>query len=588
MKKTVLKIKLCTIALVLGIWTSASAQIVEVQSISCPGSKDGQLFINTTTSTPDPNSYTWVNLGTGATVSTENSAKGLGAGDYQVTVTDGVTTSIFSYSLNDPAPIINTFPATVANSQWPTNNGSFTISTTGGSGVISYTITDSISRKVYTQTANSISNLASGTYFITTKDTHGCKRNDIVRVPELAPYGEIGTNNSGILKPDTTACYKDVAATAVKPDTVGAAYPVVVLVDGALFKTVLGFKSGTDTVNMHLGTAGTIAKLGLKPSQLYITQLSTVATGPNAGKDTITTSSASVSNTYHPGFHIVEVYTADGKGFRYSWDVDSVVAPVSITYTQTNNLCFGDKKATFTATVRGSYEEFTNKYTISVSVPAGATAIPSSTKANKITGSNLIAGSYTVNATDWAGCPGSQTITITSPDEPLRINFRVDQEAKCPYSSDGAVSIFRVDGSKAPVTYSWDNGGTTQTAEFLPPGVHKVTITDANNCTVTDSITLASTRKSCFYNIVTPNGDGYNDYFDLTDMCYGVQMEAKIFNESGQLVATLTEANPKWDAVDPSTPPTGPASTYTAFIKLSKNGKEIAKLAESFSVIYSK
>ena len=88
---------------------------------------------------------------------------------------------------------------------------------------------------------------------------------------------------------------------------------------------------------------------------------------------------------------------------------------------------------------------------------------------------------------------------------------------------------------------------------------------------------------------MTPNDDGYNDYLDLTDLCVASEMEAKVFNENGRLVATLTEQSPIWDPrEDTNTPPTCSASVYTVFIRLMKDGADLAKIGESITVIYEK
>lgn len=590
-------LKLSIFAGVLFLWTNASAQKIElVESISCPGDNNGELTIN-----PGSGSYTykWVNtLTPGVTISTKNTVGGLVAGTYQVTVDDGVTPVTDSYTLSDPDPIINT-PTITANSNWPNNNGIISIVTTGGTGQITYQILDSISRKDTTLFSANIdgnssailTSLASGDYFITTSDKKGCSISEKYNIAEDASsaYGEVEKNNDGTMSPDTTACYKSDASTSVKPDTINVAFPITVIFDDDDPFIILGFRSGTDTVNINYGTAGTSSMLGMKNSDLYITEISTVTSGPSLGLDSITESKKSFSKSCLPGFHICHVYTANGKGFRYSWDVDSVVAPVSINYIKTDNLCFDGKKGSFTATAQGSYQEFEQKYTYSVQVPAGSAAISGGT-ALTISGSNLVAGDYVVTATDWAECVGNQTIRIEQPDDSLYISYDVTKMAKCPYSSDGEVTINRVVGGTAPFkSIIWDGDSTNnEVANSLTAGMHSVIVIDNDDCRVSDSIFVNFTSKSCFYNIVTPNGDGYNDYFDLTDMCQNMQMEAKIFNEYGKLVTTLDETNPKWDAYDPSTPPTGPSSTYTAFIKLTKDGVDIAEFGESFSVIYSK
>jgi gliding motility-associated-like protein len=108
----------------------------------------------------------------------------------------------------------------------------------------------------------------------------------------------------------------------------------------------------------------------------------------------------------------------------------------------------------------------------------------------------------------------------------------------------------------------------------------------------TDSTSVDASRRQCLYNIVTPNGDGKNDYFDLTDFANGQNMhvQCNIFDNNGRLVGQLNDENLKWDPLtDGYRPPTGQPSTYTAFIRLyTSSGQTIAELGESFSVIYTK
>jgi gliding motility-associated-like protein len=582
MKKSIMNIKLCLGAIALCIGINTSAQISLVKSITCHGLKDGQLEAQPRFGVA-PYSFLW------STGSTKNVIKGLGAGTYTVTITDNASISnTYTYTLSEPNLISNSFTVT-PNALWamllgnPVHSGSIKITaTTGGNGGFSYSVKDSTSRLTDTTTSTTIGNLASGTYFIKTTDTEGCYRNDTVRVTEFAGYQQLGAKP---LDPDTTACYKDVASTSIQPDTANVTFPVRVYFDNKLFKTIYGYTRTADTLNMYRNSTTPVTMHGItsKNILLYITDTVAITSGPHAGSDSALVFSASVSNSFKPGFHIMEVYTADGKGLRYSWDVDSVVAPVSINFIQTNDVCFGDTKGAITAKAQGSYQDYNKPYTYTISGPAGFTTVASSSALG------LGAGVYTITATDWAGCLGTQTVTVTQPSEPMSITFDVTKQAKCPYSVDGEITIHKVDGSTYPLTYQWSNGATTQAVNNLQAGTYTATVTDANGCKATDSVKVSFTQKSCFYNIVTPNGDGYNDYFDLTDMCPdGVTMEAKIFNEKGTLVASLDEKNPKWDANDPSKPPTGTSSTYTAFVILTKDGQTIAKFGESFSVIYSK
>jgi gliding motility-associated-like protein len=153
--------------------------------------------------------------------------------------------------------------------------------------------------------------------------------------------------------------------------------------------------------------------------------------------------------------------------------------------------------------------------------------------------------------------------------------------------ANGEINIYEVEDALHPVSFNWSNGAATQNIDGLLTGWYKVTATDANGCIVEDSMFVAAEQTNCIYNIVTPNGDGYNDYLDLTDISNGLEMEAKIFNESGKLVATFNTQNPIWDAYSPSLPPTGSSSSYTVYITLKKDGVTIAQIGETISVIYS-
>src|SRR5207244_1919888 len=56
--------------------------------------------------------------------------------------------------------------------------------------------------------------------------------------------------------------------------------------------------------------------------------------------------------------------------------------------------------------------------------------------------------------------------------------------------SDGSIRD-TVSGGTPPYTFQWNTGDTTQNLDFDSAGTYVVTITDANACTLTDSITLS-------------------------------------------------------------------------------------------------
>ncbi|MDR1679707.1 MAG: T9SS type B sorting domain-containing protein [Prevotellaceae bacterium] len=660
MKKNYAKLFLLPVFLTL--CYNLSAQIVKTQSISCPGSRNGQLEVIL----PNGASCEWTLPD--ATTSTSAVLKGLGAGTYSVQVTDGISNPVYSYDLQEPAPIVNT-PSITSNTKWTiagsetaaefSGNGEISLSTSGGSGWFTYMLKDSVSRAVITQTSPVFSTLPSGTYFLRTTDIAGCLRLDTLRVPD-SPAAAYKQLNDEEFTPDTTACYKSTTTADVKPDTTNVEFPVEVYFDGKLAKKIYGYfnpgddstmffsdvtKSSlteaegyrfTDTVYTTTKTsvmyitkeiADVISEYIIVPDYDTITSKFPPAPYPagtidkykpdadgnllldsliipriHAGKDSINarqmpTATSVSSEALRPGFHIMHMITANGKGFRYSWDVDSVVAPVSVNFTQVNNKCFGDEKGEITLFAQGSYQNYDGRnFTYRVTknnVPVVFSSInqPGDPAAKGIKISAAAAGDYLITATDPEGCVGRQTISITQPDEPISVYINLLQETKCPYSRDGELEVRMVHGAVPPIQYSWNGGAfhtAGSTASGLQAGKNTLVVRDANGCEGNDEVEIPYAQKACFYNIVTPNGDGYNDYFDLTDICQGLQMKAVIFNNNGKLVATLDENNPKWDANDSSNPPTGMESTYTCFVQLFENGAIIGEFGESFSVVYQK
>ena len=59
----------------------------------------------------------------------------------------------------------------------------------------------------------------------------------------------------------------------------------------------------------------------------------------------------------------------------------------------------------------------------------------------------------------------------------------------CNGAASGSATV-NVVGGTAPLSYAWSNGASTQSVNNLPAGTYTVTITDANGCTVTQTVTI--------------------------------------------------------------------------------------------------
>ena len=104
----------------------------------------------------------------------------------------------------------------------------------------------------------------------------------------------------------------------------------------------------------------------------------------------------------------------------------------------------------------------------------------------------LGAGTYTVTVTDAAGCTATAQVSIAA-SLPPNVVIVASINANC--STPGSATA-SVNGGTPAYTYIWSNAAheTTATAVNLPAGTYTVTVTDANQCTATASVTIGSTN----------------------------------------------------------------------------------------------
>ncbi|PCJ81132.1 MAG: hypothetical protein COA57_14610, partial [Flavobacteriales bacterium] len=104
--------------------------------------------------------------------------------------------------------------------------------------------------------------------------------------------------------------------------------------------------------------------------------------------------------------------------------------------------------------------------------------------------SGLVAGTYTVTIRDaGATCDTAVTITVTQPDV-LVATWTKGTTTTCATCTCEEWALFNTTGGTLPRTYIWSDGYTARYQNNLCPGTFTATVTDANGCTASGTVTL--------------------------------------------------------------------------------------------------
>ncbi|CAM2962129.1 T9SS type B sorting domain-containing protein [Flavobacterium frigoris] len=152
------------------------------------------------------------------------------------------------------------------------------------------------------------------------------------------------------------------------------------------------------------------------------------------------------------------------------------------------------------------------------------------------------AGTYTVRVTNLSGCDRVRTIKVTASDIAHIQSITVVDLANI-----NTVTVNNTGPGK--YEYSLDEpNGPFQSSNFfdnVPAGIHQVYINDINGCgTVSKIIAVLGVPR-----FFTPNGDGYNDYWNLkgVNASFNSNTTIFIFDRYGKLLKQVAPTSQGWD-----------------------------------------
>lgn len=174
-------------------------------------------------------------------------------------------------------------------------------------------------------------------------------------------------------------------------------------------------------------------------------------------------------------------------------------------------------------------------------------------------------GDYSVTVTNSASCSNTANITVRQVPNPKisAVDTTISGRAVISASSVTDNLTYTLTNTGTGTVKEQDNGNFTN----LSAGNYMVTVSDENNCNVTTVINISNFDDIITApNIITPNGDGYNDTWFIS----GIQMFPKaliqIFDRHGKLLSEYKASQERWNGVVNGKPL--PSGTYWYIVQL--------------------
>jgi gliding motility-associated-like protein len=373
------------------------------------------------------------------------------------------------------------------------NNGAVNLSVTGGASPFTYLWSNGA-------VTEDISGLTPATYTVTVTDANGCSAiaSQLITQPALL--------TSSITAQSNVSCFGGANASVTVAGS-GGVLPYQFSFNGGPNQasgTFSGLSAGTHTVTIT-DANGCIRNQTVTITQpvsaltLATTQVNVLCFGGTTGSIDLTPTGGTAPYTYTwsngattqdltsrpAGTYTVIVNDANGTTggctATTTVTITQPAAPLTLSNTSVNILCFGGTTGSIDLTPAGG----TAPYTYSWSNGATTQDL-----------SGLAAGTYTVIVNDangtTGGCTATASITITQPAAPLTVTT-TQVNILCNGGATGSINL-TPSGGTAPYTFAWSNGAVTEDISGLTAGTYTVIVTDANGstggCTATTSITI--------------------------------------------------------------------------------------------------
>ncbi|MBP7496096.1 MAG: hypothetical protein KA792_00325 [Bacteroidales bacterium] len=471
-----------------------SASITAKSDVTFFGGNNGSATVTATGGTT-PYSYIWNTV----PVQTTQTASGLTAGNYTVTVTDnnGCITKVM-VAINQPSdPLTAVITSKTDILCFGGNNGSAKVIAAGGTAPYTY-----LWNTTSPQTTATVNNLPAGIYTVTVTDFYNNVITTSANITQPTLLEASVTSKTDVL------CYGESTGAATVLASGGTPPYTYLWSNNATTATINNLTAGTYTVTItdKNGCKTTTSTVINQPSGILtasITAKSDVTYfGGNNGSATVKASGGTSPYTYlwntipaqtnatatnlTAGIYTVTVTDNNGCTTTVNVTINQPSDPLTSTITSKEDvLCFGGNNGSATVTANGGTTPYTYLW---------------SNNATTATINNLTAGTYTVTVTDFYNNITTSTAIISQPSSALNAAISTQTNVLCYGESTGAATVI-ASGGTSPYTYLWSNNATTATITNLASGSYTVTVKDKNNCTSTATVNITQPNSALTTNI---------------------------------------------------------------------------------------
>lgn len=355
-----------------------------------------------------------------------------------------------------------------------------------GTGVLSFTASGGSGIYTFQGTPEGQTLITGNNYMVIVTDSEGCE----VSASGTANCGEVSCLLSADISSLHISCYGETDGTAAVDISDATGSPGILWSTGATTAQINDLPAGTYEVTVTDETGCSVI-LGIpvyEPAELVNTLTATDETAYEANDGIVNTavsggtppytytwsngSTAAAQNGLPPGNYTVTITDNNGCQTVQSAVVAAFTCAATANISEQNISCHG--AADGTASIN-----FTNgnaPYTYQWSNGATDAAI-----------NNLAPGTYSVTATDADDCPVVLSTVISQPD-PLTAEVTAAGETGA--GANNGTAAANPAGGIAPYIFLWSNAAQTAEITDLAPGNYTVTVTDANDCTTVQTVTV--------------------------------------------------------------------------------------------------